>query len=108
MPLNKHWNSFFIKGLFVLLIENKFYFFFFFFLSLFSYKTKTKQKKNQQQHSKPLTYAIALEKLGAKVVHSYVGQEPSGRNFNELVLDYNSKYIILLSPPYSSYILYLN
>lgn len=24
-------------------------------------------------------------------VHSYVGQEPSGRNFNELILDYNKK-----------------
>jgi len=43
-------------------------------------------------YSKPLTYAIALEKLGADVVHSYIGQEPSGRNFNELVLDYNSEY----------------
>lgn len=42
--------------------------------------------------SKPLTYAIALEKLGQATVHQYVGQEPSGRNFNELVLDYNSKY----------------
>nr|XP_036219116.1 glutaminase kidney isoform, mitochondrial isoform X4 [Bactrocera oleae] len=44
-----------------------------------------------QSCSKPLTYAIALEKLGPKVVHSYVGQEPSGRNFNELVLDHNNK-----------------
>lgn len=44
-----------------------------------------------QSCSKPLTYAIALEKLGAKVVHSYVGQEPSGRSFNQLVLDYNNK-----------------
>ncbi|XP_075168216.1 glutaminase isoform X3 [Haematobia irritans] len=44
-----------------------------------------------QSCSKPLTYAIALEKLGASVVHSYVGQEPSGRNFNELVLDHNNK-----------------
>lgn len=44
-----------------------------------------------QSCSKPLTYAIALEKLGQNVVHQYVGQEPSGRNFNELVLDYNKK-----------------
>ncbi|XP_041633147.1 glutaminase liver isoform, mitochondrial isoform X3 [Drosophila kikkawai] len=44
-----------------------------------------------QSCSKPLTYAIALEKLGPKVVHSYVGQEPSGRIFNELVLDQNKK-----------------
>lgn len=46
-----------------------------------------------QSCSKPLTYAIALHLLGADVVHKYVGQEPSGRNFNELVLDYNSTNI---------------
>lgn len=45
-----------------------------------------------QSCSKPLTYAIALEKLGQDIVHQYVGQEPSGRNFNELILDHNSKY----------------
>nr|XP_034186775.1 glutaminase liver isoform, mitochondrial isoform X5 [Osmia lignaria] len=44
-----------------------------------------------QSCSKPLTYAIALDRLGQEVVHQYVGQEPSGRNFNELVLDYNKK-----------------
>ncbi|XP_059484756.1 glutaminase liver isoform, mitochondrial isoform X2 [Neocloeon triangulifer] len=44
-----------------------------------------------QSCSKPLTYAIALDQLGADVVHKYIGQEPSGRNFNELVLDYNKK-----------------
>ncbi|XP_076762988.1 glutaminase isoform X7 [Xylocopa sonorina] len=44
-----------------------------------------------QSCSKPLTYAIALDRLGQEVVHQYVGQEPSGRNFNELVLDYNMK-----------------
>lgn len=46
-----------------------------------------------QSCSKPLTYAIALESLGQEVVHQYVGQEPSGRNFNELVLDHNSKFL---------------
>ncbi|KAK0085053.1 hypothetical protein PV325_005899 [Microctonus aethiopoides] len=44
-----------------------------------------------QSCSKPLTYAIALERLGPQLVHQYVGQEPSGRNFNELVLDHNKK-----------------
>ncbi|KAJ9586855.1 hypothetical protein L9F63_019537 [Diploptera punctata] len=44
-----------------------------------------------QSCSKPLTYAIALDQLGSDVVHKYVGQEPSGRNFNELVLDHNKK-----------------
>lgn len=41
--------------------------------------------------SKPLTYAIALNELGSETVHKYVGQEPSGRMFNAIVLDYNSK-----------------
>uniref|UniRef100_A0A1B6IUY0 glutaminase n=1 Tax=Homalodisca liturata TaxID=320908 RepID=A0A1B6IUY0_9HEMI len=44
-----------------------------------------------QSCSKPLTYGIALETLGQEVVHQFVGQEPSGRNFNELVLDHNKK-----------------
>lgn len=44
-----------------------------------------------QSCSKPLTYAIALDQLGQDEVHKYVGQEPSGRNFNELILDHNSK-----------------
>ncbi|XP_044765806.1 glutaminase kidney isoform, mitochondrial isoform X1 [Coccinella septempunctata] len=44
-----------------------------------------------QSCSKPLTYGLALDLLGDKVVHKYVGQEPSGRNFNELILDYNKK-----------------
>jgi len=39
-----------------------------------------------------MTYGIALDQLGCDVVHQYVGQEPSGRNFNELVLDYNSEW----------------
>jgi glutaminase len=42
-------------------------------------------------YSKPLNYAIALNELGADVVHKYIGQEPSGRKFNDLDLDYNSK-----------------
>lgn len=45
-----------------------------------------------QSCSKPLTYGFALDQLGASLVHEYVGQEPSGRNFNELVLDHNSEY----------------
>lgn len=44
-----------------------------------------------QSCSKPLTYGIALEQLGQQVVHQYVGHEPSGRNFNELLLDHNKK-----------------
>ncbi|KAI5749714.1 hypothetical protein M8J76_009580 [Diaphorina citri] len=44
-----------------------------------------------QSCSKPLTYAIALEELDQEEVHKYVGQEPSGRNFNELILDHNKK-----------------
>lgn len=49
-----------------------------------------------QSCSKPLTYGIALDLLGSDVVHKYVGQEPSGRNFNELILDHNSEFVSLL------------
>ena len=41
--------------------------------------------------SKPFTYAICLDQLGADVVQKYIGREPSGRNFNEIVLDYNGQ-----------------
>jgi len=44
-----------------------------------------------QSSSKPFTYAVCLNELGRNVVHQYVGQEPSGRVFNELTLDNNSK-----------------
>jgi glutaminase len=44
-----------------------------------------------QSCSKPLTYAMALNELGQDTVHKHVGQEPSGRMFNELVLDHNMK-----------------
>ena len=41
--------------------------------------------------SKTFTYAICLDQLGADVVQKYIGREPSGRNFNEIVLDYNGQ-----------------
>ncbi|XP_006820375.2 glutaminase kidney isoform, mitochondrial-like [Saccoglossus kowalevskii] len=44
-----------------------------------------------QSCSKALTYAIACTEKGADHVHKYVGQEPSGRSFNELSLDHNKK-----------------
>ena len=40
-----------------------------------------------QSCSKPITYGLALNDWGDKVVHNYVGKEPSGRNFNELCLN---------------------
>ena len=46
-----------------------------------------------QSCSKPFTYAVGLNELGANEVHRYVGQEPSGRMFNELTLDFNSMYL---------------
>ena len=42
--------------------------------------------------SKPITYALTLEELGTDVVHKYQGREPSGRMFNEIVLDHNSEW----------------
>ena len=40
--------------------------------------------------TKPFTYAAALDLYGAEYVNKYVGQEPSGSNFNEICLDKNS------------------
>ena len=44
-----------------------------------------------QSTVKPLIYGFVLNDLSPEVVHKYVGQEPSGRSFNELTLDYQSK-----------------
>lgn len=40
-----------------------------------------------QSCCKPINYAIALETLGEDYVHTYVGREPSGQAFNELLLN---------------------
>ena len=40
-----------------------------------------------QSCSKPITYCIALEENGIDKVHQHVSREPSGRSFNEIVLD---------------------
>lgn len=39
-----------------------------------------------QSISKPLTYALALEQLGAEAVHTRIGVEPSGDAFNSIAL----------------------
>lgn len=39
-----------------------------------------------QSSGKPINYAIALNELGSDITHQYVGQEPSGRLFNDLSL----------------------
>eukprot|EP00095_Tigriopus_kingsejongensis_P004238 maker-scaffold711_size108467-snap-gene-0.23 protein:Tk04238 transcript:maker-scaffold711_size108467-snap-gene-0.23-mRNA-1 annotation:"glutaminase kidney mitochondrial-like isoform x5" len=44
-----------------------------------------------QSTSKPITYALSLSELGTDVVHKYQGREPSGRMFNEIVLDHNNQ-----------------
>jgi glutaminase len=44
-----------------------------------------------QSTTKPLAYAMALEHFGEDVVHMHVGREPSGRNFNERVLNPESR-----------------
>ena len=44
-----------------------------------------------QSTSKPITYALTLEELGTELIHQYQGREPSGRMFNEIALDHNSK-----------------
>lgn len=44
-----------------------------------------------QSTSKALNYALAVSDMGPAKVHQYVGQEPSGRSFNELTLDHTKK-----------------
>ncbi|GMT31356.1 hypothetical protein PFISCL1PPCAC_22653, partial [Pristionchus fissidentatus] len=44
-----------------------------------------------QSVSKPFTYAMVHSELGADELHSYVGQEPSGRLFNDICLDHDKK-----------------
>jgi glutaminase len=39
-----------------------------------------------QSMCKPFNYCFALEKFGLELVHKHVGQEPSGRQFNDLTL----------------------
>ena len=39
-----------------------------------------------QSSGKPINYAIAVNELGSDATHKYVGQEPSGRLFNDLSL----------------------
>ena len=41
--------------------------------------------------SKPFTYALSLDILGIDVIKDFIGKEPSGEDFNELILDYNGK-----------------
>jgi glutaminase len=40
-----------------------------------------------QSTSKPILYAMVLDRLGVDKVHKHVGREPSGHGFNELTLN---------------------
>lgn len=40
-----------------------------------------------QSVMKPVNYALALELMGERHVHSFVGREPSGQGFSEITLD---------------------
>ena len=40
-----------------------------------------------QSCSKPLSYAFVLEHLGPDIVHEHVGQEPSGAEYDALILN---------------------
>ena len=42
-----------------------------------------------QSCCKPINYGIALENHSEEYVHKYVGREPSGQSFNELLLNKN-------------------
>lgn len=43
-----------------------------------------------QSISKPFTYALALDRLGAEAVDAKIGVEPSGEAFNEISVDRNT------------------
>ena len=45
-----------------------------------------------QSCSKPLSYALVQRDHNAEYVHKFVGHEPSGRSFNEITLNPQSKY----------------
>ena len=49
----------------------------------------TTEEYTVQSCCKPINYGIALENLGESYVHKYVGREPSGQSFNELLLNKN-------------------
>ncbi|CAG0905127.1 unnamed protein product, partial [Cyprideis torosa] len=51
----------------------------------------TKKMFTLQAISQVFIYALAHTMLDSTTVHTYVGQEPSGRTAGELVLDYNKK-----------------
>ena len=44
-----------------------------------------------QSCCKPINYGIVLNDMGSDVVHEYVGREPSGQAFNELLLNKQGK-----------------
>ncbi|PRC57003.1 glutaminase A, partial [Mycobacterium sp. ITM-2017-0098] len=44
-----------------------------------------------QSISKPLTYALALDQIGAEAVDAMIGVEPSGEAFNEISVDRATK-----------------
>ena len=51
----------------------------------------TKVDFSVQSCCKPINYGIALEDLDEDYVHTYVGREPSGQAFNELLLNKQGK-----------------
>ena len=51
----------------------------------------TKVDFSVQSCCKPINYGIALEDLDEYYVHTYVGREPSGQAFNELLLNKKGK-----------------
>lgn len=48
---------------------------------------RSKQSFCVQSTSKPILYAMVLDRLGVDKVHRHVGREPSGHGFNELTLN---------------------
>lgn len=47
----------------------------------------SKDNFSLESTSKIWNYCLSLEEFGVEEVHRYVGREPSGQNFNEIILD---------------------
>jgi len=51
----------------------------------------TEEKFSMQSVSKPFTYGLCLRELSCEEVMKYIGHEPSGRAFNDILMDHNNK-----------------
>ena len=51
----------------------------------------TEERFSMQSVSKPFTYGLCMKDLGCDEVMNHIGHEPSGRAFDEILMDHNNK-----------------